>query len=706
MLHAIERMPARRPLRQACAPAVAALALALAAVVPAHAIDRIELDIGAVSTPALRADGIRAALVLGEHAPESISVGIERVDAGARLGSLRGVWIDCRAPIVREPRFACPAAQVKARGTPLGATAFRASADFASDTRALAFRATGIPLAGGHATVTGRAGSGAWRVESELRALRLGQLRKLAAPWIEIPQGSSAEAELGGRVRAAGGRSAPVANVELATRDLDFTNAAGTLVAENVGAAIAATIRLPRSGLTVEARVSSNSGQALAGPVLLDFGANPLLLAAKGAIARDALVLEELSLALAGLAAAHGTARVAIRPTFAIEQARIAVDELRFPAAYASFMQLALAGSDFGTLRTSGIARGSVEIAGNGVQGLEARLEDVQLEDTRGKFSMHDVHGAVHWVSDATRDVEASHLEWSRGSAYGLSGGSARLDFLARGSGFELTRPARLPIFDGALYVRSLAVRELGKPQAELDFDAVIQPISMPLLSKAFGWPELSGKLSGSIPGLTYRKGLLTVTGDVQAQVFDGTITGSNFRLQDPLGPWPRLFADIIGRGLDLTLVTGTFPIGTITGRLDADIRGLELFNWSPIAFDARLYSTPNDRSPRRISQKAVTSISTIGSGGGGGGVTAALQSGVLQFFDEFNYDRIGLTCRLRNEVCLMSGIERRGVGYYIVKGRGIPRIDIVGSTGRVDWPQLVSQIVAGMRASDDIQVR
>ncbi len=29
-----------------------------------------------------------------------------------------------------------------------------------------------------------------------------------------------------------------------------------------------------------------------------------------------------------------------------------------------------------------------------------------------------------------------------------------------------------------------------------------------------------------------------------------------------------------------------------------------------------------------------------------------------------------------------MSGIEPAGVGYYIVKGAGLPRIDIIGSQG------------------------
>jgi hypothetical protein len=122
------------------------------------------------------------------------------------------------------------------------------------------------------------------------------------------------------------------------------------------------------------------------------------------------------------------------------------------------------------------------------------------------------------------------------------------------------------------------------------------------------------------------------------------------------------------------------------------------------VAFDARLYTTPGDRSKHLISQKAITSISNVG--GGGGSVVAALQSGILRFFDRFHYDRIGISCQLHDEVCLMAGIEPapRG-GYYLVKGSGLPRIDIIGNAGRVDWRQLVAQIVAGMR-SQNVVVR
>ncbi|MGQ0835077.1 MAG: hypothetical protein ACT4O5_09200 [Gammaproteobacteria bacterium] len=672
---------------------------------PAHAIDRIELEIGSLAAPAVGAAGIRVELALPREAPATATVQISSVDAGELVGALKDMSVECGELIVREPRFACPQARVSARGGPTGALAFRGHADYRSDAGAFTFAASGLALADGRVSLEGRFGESRWSVDADLGSLKLSGLRALAARWVELPATLTAEAGIGGRVRASGGAAtATLVNVDLSTNDLNFTNEEGTLVAEKVAAELAGTVRLLRDGPIIDARLSSKAGQALAGPVLLDFGVNPLRLDVKGALNGEWIALKETSLELQGLVDARGEAEIALRPAFAIRTARLTVGQLRFPAAYTSFMQLALAGTDFGTLETSGAISGALEIAANQLERLEARLVDLDLEDTKGKFSMHDVRGAVHWGRDPKTSTAASHLEWSSGSAYGLSGGASRVDFRASGLEFQLSRPARLPIFDGALRVRSLAARKIGTPQAELDFDAVIEPISMPLLSQAFGWPEMSGRLSGSIPGLTYRNRVLSVQGDVQAQVFDGTITGRNFRLQDPLGPWPRLFADITARSLDLALVTRTFSIGSITGRLDGDIQRLELFSWSPIAFDARLSSTPNDRSPHRISQKAVTSISSIGSGGGGG-VAKTLQSGVLRFFDEFNYDRIGIACRLRNEVCLMSGIDRQGIGYYIVKGRGIPRIDIIGSTGRVDWPQLVSQIVAGMR-SEGVQFR
>jgi len=76
-----------------------------------------------------------------------------------------------------------------------------------------------------------------------------------------------------------------------------------------------------------------------------------------------------------------------------------------------------------------------------------------------------------------------------------------------------------------------------------------------------------------------------------------------------------------------------------------------------------------------------------------------------MRFFDEFGYAEIGLSCTLRNGVCRMGGAGAANGGYYIVRGRGLPRIDVIGSAERVAWPVLLRQL-GSLRALDDAVIR
>jgi len=227
-----------------------------------------------------------------------------------------------------------------------------------------------------------------------------------------------------------------------------------------------------------------------------------------------------------------------------------------------------------------------------------------------------------------------------------------------------------------------------------LRFDAELTPVSLRRLTRSLGWPEFSGTLAGRIPRLELADGFVTLGGNLEASVFDGSVTVRSLRLRDPLGEYPQLFADIDVERLDLEQITSTFEFGMITGRLSGRVQGLETFDWMPVAFDANFYTTPGDRSPRRIDQRAVSNLSSIG-GGSGGSVTAALQGGFLRFFDSFRYERLGLSCRLANDVCHMDGVAPADDGYYIVKGSGLPRIDVIGNQRKVAWTRLVRQLAA-----------
>jgi hypothetical protein len=268
------------------------------------------------------------------------------------------------------------------------------------------------------------------------------------------------------------------------------------------------------------------------------------------------------------------------------------------------------------------------------------------------------------------------------------------LHFSTRGRQFRLLQPTRIPVLDGSIDLDSFRVRNAGLPSVAFLVDATIQPISVQKLCQAFGWPEFGGRVGGVISKLRMREGIITLGTTLHAQVFDGEVTISDLRLEQPFGQWPRFYSSIALDNLDLEPITSAFSFGRITGRLSGSINGLQLFNWTPIAFDARLYTPPSDRSRHRISQRAVQNIGSIG--GGGAGVATALSSGFLRFFEDFNYDRLGLSCRLENEICVMNGVAPAPNGnYYLVKGKGLPRIDVIGSSRRVDWTRLVQQLIA-----------
>jgi hypothetical protein len=689
--------PERRALWLLCT------ALSLAGAPPTFAISRIVLEIGEITLPGTQGGGITATVDLGERGAPTAHVRAAQMDLPAPIGTLRGIELTCGTVVVREPTFACRDARLAAQGGPTKTISMQAALEYDSAHGILSLAGSGFGVAGGVVQFASRIDEGGWSVQGAGTMLDLQQVRALAAPWFKVPAQFTFDGHIDVQGEAVSRNDDLAVNGELRTADLNFTNAESTIVADKVATGVrVAAERAPGGGYDVEARLDGTSGQALAGPVLLDLGANALRLDARGRWSGETLRLDDVALVQKNLSEVHGRANIELGKRPRIAQAHLDLTNVLFPAAYTSFMQIALAATDFGQLTTTGIAHGTLDIANDAVTRAQLQLSHVGLEDTKGKFAMADVNAGLNWAADENSTVEPSYLQWDRASAYGLNGTGARVDFIARGFGFELVKPTRLPLFDGGVVVNKLATKRLGAADAELLFDAKIEPISMPLLCRAFGWPEMSGQLSGTIPGLTYRNRVLSVDGDIAASVFDGTIVGRGFRLQDPLGPWPRMFADVTARRLDLSLVTRTFAIGSITGRLDADIANLELFNWSPVAFDAKLYSTPEDRSKKLISQKAVTSISNVG--GGGSRVTAALQSGLLRFFDDFRYQQIGITCKLENEVCLMGGIEPVGMGYYLVKGRGLPRIDIIGNQRRVAWPTLVAQLAASTRA--DVVVR
>ncbi len=680
--------------------------VALVPVLPAQAIDRIQVRAASVVVAGIRTADVVASLQIHSATNSELDVHAASVQPPAAIAAQTGplsLRMHCVNPLIREPRFECSALTLQAQSSRWPELRLDGKASFRSDTGAYAASGGGMRIAGAALKFDVTSTANGLTARLDLPGLQIAELRSLVGARLPLPK----DLTLSGRgdLHAVVEQNAAgfTADLKLTLSDSGFQNASFTWIGEKLALNAHVTADLSSVPLTFALQLGADKGQALAGPVLLDFDKNPLDLKLSGNYADKAVQVLNLQGTQRDLLHLTGDAQIGVSP-LAVNKASLNATDIRFPAAYSTYLQLSLATTPFNQLATTGTAAARLQVSDNLPTQLDLLVHELTLSDASRTLQVDGINSELHWTAGATGPPRPSWLAWENSQGWGITGARSKLDFIAQDRDFRLIKPARLPFFDGALLVNTLAVEQIGSAAISGVFDAVIEPISVAPIAKAFGLPEFSGQLSGRIPGLTYKDKLLSLQGNVEANVFDGSVVASNLRVREPLGQWPRLYGDIVGRNLDLEAITSTFEFGSITGRLDVDLTGLETFNWTPVAFDLVMATPKGDKSRHRISQRAVQNLSDIG--GGGGGVSAALQSGALKFFDEFGYDRIGLSCRLRNDVCQMGGVGAAKTGFYIVKGSGLPRIDIIGNNQRVDWPRLMTQVSEALSNPEGIQLK
>jgi hypothetical protein len=484
-----------------------------------------------------------------------------------------------------------------------------------------------------------------------------------------------------GKVEFSGvGKELRQVKADVNLRDVAFSDEAGL----HAGEKIAGNIKLDASNAGErwqwQAEIVWQDGEVFWQP--LYFPPGSYALKARGWLSSEILSVEAGDARLGGIGQVmfSGSLKLADK---SIEKLELRGSGLQAGKGYELLAKPFLDKTMLGNLEVAGSADVQVSLAQGRVTAFRVDLHDFDVEDKGGRFALYQVNASVPW---ALNSATMASLRFGGGKLLQLELGAA--DLAAKLDGWSLTASElRLPILDGALRLSDVSAALVGG-QWHWHLAANLDAISMSEFSHAAGWPRMEGKIVASIPLVTYSDARLDVDGTMYFSAFDGLFTIENLQLNDPLGLTPRLNADIRMRNFDLDLLTRTFSFGAMTGRLDGDVNGLELSSWKPVKFDASVRSAAG-HYPKKISQRAVENISALG----GAGAAAAIQRSFLRFFKEFNYDRIGLSCRLRNGICAMEGVEKTQSGYVIVKGSGIPAVTVLGYNRSVSWTELLGRL-------------
>jgi hypothetical protein len=612
------------------------------------------------------------------------------------LGTLHAVSLGCPQAEIRAGRIRCDQARLRADSGRYGHQELAVGIDYTPASGRLAFRLDGARYAGGGLSARGVLAAGGWDVSLQGQDLQLDALAALlSAAGVAIPA-----LEVKGSVVVSARLQGVAARLErghLKARLLaeSFSDEAGALAGEDLDLQLEAELTGSGGNWQVTAGLQGAQGQLYVDPVYLDLEAQPV--AATATLdwhpGEEQLVIRSLDYRQ------HDTVTLMLKGVLhpgrplPVDSLEARLEEGRLPALYKTYLQPWLNETVLADLESAGRVKAAIAMRSGELQSLTLDLHDVRLADREERFALSGLTAAVAWGHDELRREQ--RLAWDSGQLYRVPLGKAVIATESTGSRFSLREPASITVLDGELLIDALELEHGDGGVRRWHVDGILTPVSMRDLTRALGWPEFAGKLSGVIPDVRYADGLLEVGGMLLLRVFDGEVTLDNLRLSQPLGVVPRLWVDAAVRNIDLRLLTEAFSFGRIEGRLGGRVDGLYTESWRPVAFDAQFATPAGDKSRRRISQRAVDNISSIG----GGGVGGALSRSLLRVFKDFPYARLGIRCRLENGTCDMGGVEAAPNGYYIVKGRLLPpRLNVIGYADRVDWDSLVAQLVAVTR--------
>ena len=601
-------------------------------------------------------------------------------------GALRGIELKCPDMRLETQIYRCPEGSISIAESPYGPQTGNLRIDY-TDQRNFTLKIVGLTLADGSLGFDLRMHAGVWTLRFQTDNTALESLRsQIPAGFLPREWGisgvASMQADLSGTYE-----KVDKIKLTVGVNRLHYADQEGLQVAEDGELRVAMDVKQSKEHWSGSIDVDLLQGQFYSDPHYLEIKQFPLQMKLQGRWSPVAkkLRLRQARLNLPPALQAEGQAVIDLG-RLGVDSAVVRLHTDRLDALYETLLQPMLIGTMVDELDVVGALKAELEVKQGEVDRFHASMERVSVDDRRDVFSLSGLNGVLAW--SASGKAEPSRITVDDGRLYRIAHGPLSIHLQAENREISLLKPAEIPLLGGKIRIEHLDTQGLLSDAPAWSTSAEVSNLSLEELAAAFDWPAMSGELNGKLPAMHYRDHTLKLDGALRVDVFGGHIRVDQLMIKQPLGRVPELFASAELHDLDLDKITQTFSFGHIEGGLEGWVKDLHLLNWEPVAFQARFHSPKNDGLPHRISQRAVDNLTSLGNGVGGG-----LSSTFLGIFKEFRYNRIEMRAKLEGSLAELDGIDHPDGGYYLVKGAGLPRIDVIARNRRVAWKTLLERL-------------
>jgi hypothetical protein len=346
-----------------------------------------------------------------------------------------------------------------------------------------------------------------------------------------------------------------------------------------------------------------------------------------------------------------------------------------------------------------------IEVGGSIGGRLRVRWSDGTLVSLDGRLSWR--RGRVAVASPELRIDEVAldlPLRIRSGDATADERGSAKLAGLSVGGvpvaplalalvagrdRLALAEPARTSAAGGEVVLTELAATDLIAPTRILTLGLRATGLRLAPLATALGLPAFGGTFTAALPRVRLAGGTLETEGEIVTSVFGGTVRLERLRAEDIGSGVATISLDATCESISLGDLTEVLDLGHVSGVARGGVKSLEVQAGAPVRFEAWMETVKTPGVPQRISVDAIRSLSILGGSGGD-----PFSSGVLSFFDEYGYAKLGFHCSLDGDRLTLEGVEQRDGKDYLVVGSLLPpRVDVVSHTRTIAFSEMVSRL-------------
>lgn len=265
-----------------------------------------------------------------------------------------------------------------------------------------------------------------------------------------------------------------------------------------------------------------------------------------------------------------------------------------------------------------------------------------------------------------------------------------------------LPQHLKLPIWGGAVVLEGTEIHDPFGKTMEITLGLRLDGIDLSEVTRAVAPLALPGSLRSNFPEITVSSDGLLTRGNLTIHAFGGQIKVSNIQGSTPFSRLREVSMDVLLSNINLEEVSRSFEFGQMGGVIQGQIRDLSFTFGQPAGFELEIRSVKKRGIKQYVNIEAVNNLSILSTGS-----PFPFRRGVLQLFKTFPYAKLGIYCKLENDIFTLRGtIHKNGVE-YLIRRRGFRGIDVINQNlaNRIRWKQMLSRLKAISQGTGGVEV-